>query len=454
MYVKDGVAHKSYDLHDVLGYAWIRSEDVPTRSDTEDVTQRVSERLAHAIATSHHLEDHDVRNVNLPTKVTASSYVVVPGSDAVWTPDTRRRSLCFEFVREWTILEALKRSEESSSYVVQASLTWNAITDPPLLSMRAATCNLRRLKIETGLQKVRIDEGLTKAVSFLHEHGVAHRDLKPDNVLWNGMERRVVLCDFGAAQIVRPGGTLLTDRMTTLNYAAPEVLADDAAPYDAILADLWSLGVVLIEVYADVLPACLFRKDAVSSQADVLEKDVVEGILQVVPSHVRRLVRRAPSERGLGVSGEEDVLDRIAVPTKNECHDAWSKHGHVAADREKCVAWIGDCVQTERHRLVTDQRTATEAVKRMLNVTLIRSEKFVSKSELQSLICACLSVVFNVYGDGTVHWTADDFYRMSAGACTGELLYTYQHAVLTAIGKDGSDVVSVVEKECKRMKIH
>lgn len=35
---------------------------------------------------------------------------------------------------------------------------------------------------------------LAETIGFLHGKGVAHRDLKPDNLLWNG--EKIVLCDF------------------------------------------------------------------------------------------------------------------------------------------------------------------------------------------------------------------------------------------------------------------
>lgn len=40
----------------------------------------------------------------------------------------------------------------------------------------------------------RISIQLAETMEFLHEKGVAHRDLKPDNVLWNG--EKIVLCDL------------------------------------------------------------------------------------------------------------------------------------------------------------------------------------------------------------------------------------------------------------------
>jgi len=88
-------------------------------------------------------------------------------------------------------------------------------------------------------------------VSHCHERGVAHRDLKPQNIMLTAKEGGVVkLIDFGLAHQYtrRPDGgydrsALLIDRCGTRSYCAPEVLAGKG--YDGFEADMWSLGSTL-----------------------------------------------------------------------------------------------------------------------------------------------------------------------------------------------------------------
>ncbi|KAK7111502.1 uncharacterized protein [Littorina saxatilis] len=83
---------------------------------------------------------------------------------------------------------------------------------------------------------------ITTALTHCHRLHVAHRDLHPANVLLLS-PRRVRLADFGLAVRCRDSAgrpLLCDDYLGREAYLAPEVLTH--TPYDALQADLWSLG--------------------------------------------------------------------------------------------------------------------------------------------------------------------------------------------------------------------
>jgi calcium-dependent protein kinase len=101
-------------------------------------------------------------------------------------------------------------------------------------------------------EAARILARILGAVSYLHASGLAHRDLKRDNVLFASEDRSpdsVRVIDFGLA-VDCSDGKPLTERVGTLTYAAPEVFASSYGPG----VDLWSVGVIAYVMLSGELP--------------------------------------------------------------------------------------------------------------------------------------------------------------------------------------------------------
>ena len=75
-------------------------------------------------------------------------------------------------------------------------------------------------------------------VFFLHKHGVAHRDLKPDNILVH--QGAYKISDFGFANDEEKMESLCGTPL----YIAPEILPVTGKKYNKKV-DVWSLGVIL-----------------------------------------------------------------------------------------------------------------------------------------------------------------------------------------------------------------
>ncbi|MEW5918506.1 MAG: serine/threonine-protein kinase, partial [Gemmatimonadota bacterium] len=106
----------------------------------------------------------------------------------------------------------------------------------------------------TSKRAIPILRDVAKALAYAHEHGVVHRDIKPDNVLVS--HDTAMVTDFGIAKALNVAGThtrsgALTNAGITLGtpaYMAPEQAAGDPAIDHR--ADLYAWGMLAYEMLA------------------------------------------------------------------------------------------------------------------------------------------------------------------------------------------------------------
>mmetsp|Transcript_91909 Transcript_91909/g.182581 ORF Transcript_91909/g.182581 Transcript_91909/m.182581 type:complete len:757 (+) Transcript_91909:78-2348(+) len=112
---------------------------------------------------------------------------------------------------------------------------------------------------------------MLSALSYLHGISVVHRDVKTENFLLLGEpgchhDHVIKLCDFGTAVQLTAQQPRAMERIGTLSYTAPEVYARLGA---CVLADSWSLGVVL---YVLLVGASPFRETGDEPREDTVRR--------------------------------------------------------------------------------------------------------------------------------------------------------------------------------------
>ncbi|KAL6751441.1 kinase-like domain-containing protein [Haematococcus lacustris] len=122
--------------------------------------------------------------------------------------------------------------------------------DEDLRHWRRRTLHLSPLRLLSTFQ------GAVELVSDLHKRGVAHCDLKMDNILL--LNGQLLLADFSeAVAFSSPEQAKLRDCRGTQCYECPEMCIGDTT--DARAADVWALGCLLYELVVGA-DACLFSR--------------------------------------------------------------------------------------------------------------------------------------------------------------------------------------------------
>ncbi|GGW30150.1 hypothetical protein GCM10010503_02040 [Streptomyces lucensis JCM 4490] len=153
-------------------------------------------------------------------------------------------------------------------------------------------------------EAARIGIALLSALRTAHEAGVLHRDIKPANVLIESGTDRIVLTDFGIAQVA--GATTLTETGSFVGspeYTAPERMSGVRTGPES---DLWSLGALLCAVLSGESP---FRRDSLGGILHAVVADDIRPPAQAEPllPVVRGLLEREPDRR-LGAADAEWML--------------------------------------------------------------------------------------------------------------------------------------------------
>ena len=100
---------------------------------------------------------------------------------------------------------------------------------------------------------------IASGMHHIHQHGLAHRDLKSANVLLFEEELITKLCDFGSARPLEHTATM-TGTTGTIRWMAPE-FNDRADTKVNQRCDVFSYGMVLYEIFAHEIPFSNIEED-------------------------------------------------------------------------------------------------------------------------------------------------------------------------------------------------
>jgi eukaryotic-like serine/threonine-protein kinase len=156
-------------------------------------------------------------------------------------------------------------------------------------SLRQRLAREQQLPLDAALAITREVAG---ALQYAHEHGVIHRDMKPDNIMLSG--GHAIVADFGIARALDAAGAeQLT--MTGMVIGTPQYMSPEQAGGAVVDArsDQYSLACVLYEMLAGQPPFTGASSQAVIARHMVDPVPSIRVVRQTVPLGVEGTITRA-----------------------------------------------------------------------------------------------------------------------------------------------------------------
>ncbi|KAF5752347.1 putative CBL-interacting serine/threonine-protein kinase [Tripterygium wilfordii] len=185
---------------------------------------------------------------------------------------------------------------------------------------------LRRGRLKESSARMYFQQ-LVSALHFCHQNGVAHRDVKPQNLLLD-QNGNVKVSDFGLSALPEQlKNGLLHTACGTPAYTAPEVVARRG--YAGAKADAWSCGVILYVLLAGSLPfednnlALMYKKvhrreykmpDWISRSA----RSIIYQLLDPNPNtrmSIEAVMQSSWFKKSLQLPSQDGLMDQATKPS-------------------------------------------------------------------------------------------------------------------------------------------
>lgn len=207
---------------------------------------------------------------------------------------------------------------------------------------------------------------VAEALAYAHSQQVVHRDIKPANIMYERTSDTVKVTDFGIARITDSSKTKTGLVLGTPSFMSPEQLAGKRVDGRS---DLYSLGVMLYQLLAGVLP---FRGESMAELMYKIANEPAPDIRKVRPDLpaaltviLSRAMTKSPEDRYQDGAIFAVELREVIAEMGGEAMPAEKGRGTVPAARPDFEATVpampADFEQTMPATGAYDKTTAQRA---------------------------------------------------------------------------------------------
>ncbi|HEX7123731.1 MAG TPA: protein kinase [Gemmatimonadaceae bacterium] len=278
---------------------------------------QLQQALGTAYTLEHELGGGGMSHVFVATESALGRRVVVK----VLPPDMAGSISVERFKREIAVAARLQHAH------IVPVLTAGEAAGQPYYTMPFVDGESLRARLTRGGElplgeAVRVLREVASALAFAHDHGIVHRDIKPDNVLIAGDSAMVT--DFGVAKAVSASATDASSGITSIGVAlgTPAYMAPEQATADPLVdhrADIYAFGCLAYELLTGQ-PPFAGRPTAAMLAAHVTdEPEAIDrrrpSVSPSLAALVMRCLEKRPADRPQQASEIVRVLDEITTPS-------------------------------------------------------------------------------------------------------------------------------------------
>jgi serine/threonine-protein kinase len=186
-------------------------------------------------------------------------------------------------------------------------------------SLRDRLVRERMLSVDDA---VRIASEIAGALDYAHRHGIVHRDVKPENIMFQ--DGHALVADFGIGKALSAADSQSSSfTQAGMSIGTPAYMSPEQAAGEGVdgRSDLYALGCVLYEMLVGEPPFTGATAQAVIAKRFVQTPADVSGLREGVPRHVSRsvqkaLARAAADRYDTGASFLKSLgeVERVAAP--------------------------------------------------------------------------------------------------------------------------------------------
>ena len=158
---------------------------------------------------------------------------------------------------------------------------------------------------------------LTSGISYIHNHGIIHRDIKPDNLFYLA-DGSIKITDFGIASRKEESSSDEKAVSGTVYYCAPEVLMGKDA---CVASDIYSMGIVFFELLTGTIPFDGATAEEIALKQIKTRFPEPSKILSSIPEALDKIIikacRKRPEERYASSLLMHQAIEQIYSDERN-----------------------------------------------------------------------------------------------------------------------------------------